>query len=358
MSTSRQISAPVRPSPPRPVEIEPAVAKALLEGTDSTTAKGWLRSAGRSLELAGVVLFPLSELHPSEATAHELAAAITEGLIATLAESGLPSAARVEIDAVQTTEVPPSHLTRTVLPHHDGGHCSFLTPSAADVPDWKPAERTFAEENYCTTEAHKLYQGILVLEPGEGRSLTGYYPWVPLVSRAFRLRQGRPGSTTELARWLAGNLRSAQRAQEWSGSSYPSLAACLGARSRAAFAVVPHCAESEVNPALLQRYPELEQIAASCRCGSCAGPTGRIFCNLIADVLGLTWVELRQQFELPVESRRLDFVVGHNLTFVHSGIEGGRSRVLLPISIVLDFPGGAEYETWLGGQWRRWAACG
>src|SRR6202040_456012 len=244
--------------------------------------------------------------------ARELAVSIAGALTSALVAVGLPSAARVEVGAAQTTDVPIGHHTRTVLPHQDGGHCSYLTPSGADVPDWRPAERTFSDEGYCTTPAHKLYQGIFVLETGEGRSTTTYYPWIQMTARSFRRRHGRAGSVPELAAWLAEGLCAALEGRATSGARYPTIAACLGARSELALTINAHCAEAELDPAHISRYPELEWMGRSCPCGHCPGPAGRVFCRLLNETAGLTWSGLRKELELPLASRALDFVLGHN----------------------------------------------
>jgi hypothetical protein len=334
-----------------PLPVDRSAAQALLDGADSGEAARWTAAAGHRLRRDEAVVFAISEVGPSEQTARELAIAIATALAANLVEDGLPRDARIEVDVPQATNAPADHPTRTLLPHHDGGHCSYLTPSLVDVPDWQAAERTFSDEQYCTTAAHKLYQGILVLEPGDGRSVTAYYPWIQLIARAFERRYARPGTTVELAIWLGENLRAAHRGRPASGAHYPSMAACLGARADLALAVVPHCAEEELDSAHLERYPDLARMARSCPCGLCPGPSGRVLCHLLGGVLGLTWTRLRQ-LELALESRRFDFVLGHNLTLLHAGIEGGRSRALLPVSVVLDTPAGPDYEAWLARQWR------
>jgi hypothetical protein len=335
------------------LRVDRTVAMALLDDTRTPQVERWTTAARRRLEHDGAILFAISDLRLPPQAAQELAVSIAGALTTALVAGGLPSAARVEVDAPQTTDVPAGHRTRTLLPHHDGGHCSYLTPSLADVPDWNPAERTFSKDGYCTTPAHKLYQGIFVLEPGDGSSITTYYPWIRLIARAFRRRHERSGSVPELAAWLAEGLRAALGERAANGARYPSIAACLGARSEPAFAVIAHCAEAELDPTHVQRYPELEWMGRSCPCGRCPGPSGRVFCRLLGEAAGLTWSELREEFELALTSRALDFVLGHNLTLLHGGIEGGRSRTLQPVSIVIDNPAGPDYETWLAGEWRR-----
>jgi len=50
--------------------------------------------------------------------------------------SGLPGETYIEVDDESYgTPVAPFQQRRFLLPHQDGGHCSFLTPSRLDCPD-------------------------------------------------------------------------------------------------------------------------------------------------------------------------------------------------------------------------------
>src|SRR5216684_297344 len=57
----------------------------------------------------------------------------------------LPPEAYVELDDESYgTPVAPFRDRRFLLPHQDGGHCSFLTPSRLDHPDLHPSERVYS----------------------------------------------------------------------------------------------------------------------------------------------------------------------------------------------------------------------
>ncbi len=71
--------------------------------------------------------------------AHQIAHQVCQGL----KRREAPGELYVEIDTPQTTSVKPGHQARTLLPHHDGGHCTYLTPSRLDVPEapfWMPVQ--------------------------------------------------------------------------------------------------------------------------------------------------------------------------------------------------------------------------
>jgi hypothetical protein len=338
------------------VAIGQAVGTDLLDGASSARAARWTRALRVRLEREGVVAVRVSELGLDAATARRLAVAVVGELRSALVEAGLPASARVEADRVQSTHVPRGAGTRTLLPHHDGGHCSYLTPSIHHVPAWDPCDRSFSDAGYCTTAAHKLYQGIFVVDPGEAASVTTYYPWLRLVQHAYSRQTGRRPSLLPVAVWLGANIAAARRERGVTGALYPPIGACLGASSRAARWFVPHCAEAELPPEELARSPELGRMGSSCACTACAGPTGRVLCGILEETLGLTWAELRRRFELRVRTRRHDLVVGHNLMLVHGGADGGPSRRVEPISIVVAEPAGAGYEAWLAREWERWTS--
>jgi hypothetical protein len=340
-----------RPPPDRfGVDFDRATASRVVDGG----ASAWAETAGRRLERDGVLTVRLSKLGLDRAAMRDLAVAAVTAIRAALVTTGLPPSTYIEPDRPQATEVTAGARTRTLLPHHDGGHCSYLTPSTEHVPDFHPRNRTFADQGFCTTTAHKLYQGIFVAEPGEGRSVTTYYPWARLVQRAHARVLGRPGTLYEVARWLGDNVSSARRESTVSGARYPSIAASLGSASPGVRALAPHCAEADLDPETLRRYPELQAAASACPCGACRGPAERVFCAGLSETLGLTWTAVRRHFEVEVHTQQFDLVVGHNLVLVHGGADGGPSRVLEPISIVMDEPAGEDYEAWLAREWERW----
>ena len=108
------------------------------------------------------------------------------------------------------------------------------------------------------------------------------------------------------------------------------------------------------------RYPILWPMTQACACGTCIGDTGRVFCHLLMQSVGLSWPAFRQRYEILVPSERYDLIVGHNLMMLHGGWAGGPGRLIEPLCMVVDEPSGTDYERWLAASWRRMlpAQCG
>jgi hypothetical protein len=299
----------------------------------------------------GLVVFRIGRLRLGSTESRALALLIAERLGEVLEDLGAPPSIRLEVDRPQETFVPEGFPTRTLLPHHDGGHCSYLTPSREDVVDWNPAWRTFSTSGYTTTEAHKLYQGIFVADPGEALSATTYYDWIRILEDV-RADRGMDVDVPATAAWLGANVRRALELQDLHGSAYPSLGALLGVNELAFQAVSFHHAEAALPAAAKERFPILVPLARRCPCGSCVGETERVFCHVVLLATGLTWAAFRARYELLVPNERYDLVFGHNLTMLHGGLAGGRGRVIEPLCLVVDEPSGAAYERWLGASWR------
>lgn len=335
-----------------------APAEACVDCTELASAAGTEEVARRlvgAVERHGFAAARIGRLRWTEQASRRAAVLLMERVRDHLVAAGAPSALRLEVDRPQSTYVPAEAATRTLLPHHDGQHCTYLTPSRCDVPDFDPAWRTFGDRGYTTTPAHKLYQAIFVADPGEGLSVTSYYDLLTLVSDV-RGRAGLPPTAADpvaAAGWLAENLRRARAAQVRHGCPYPSLGALLGSTEEAFHALSFHHAEQPLPTGSLDRYPQLKELIADCPCGECEGETGRVHCHLLAAVTGCHWRAFRRRYEVLVPSERFDLVLGQNLTLLHGGWAGGRSRLLEPLCLVVDRPEGAGYESWLARAWRR-----
>jgi len=317
------------------------------------------RLAARLIHERGVVVFRIGRLRlgmdDSRALAHLLVGRLRDVLV----EGGAPADLRVEVDRPQVTFVPDGFATRTLLPHHDGQHCSFLTPSRLDDPAWDPAMREFGSTGYTTTAAHKLYQGIFIADPGEALSVTPYYDWLAVIDDVRRSRgqvrelENGGGDAGPAARWLGDNLRQAHALQPGHGCQYPSLGAMLGVGDPMWHALSFHHAEAPVDPESLHRNPVAAGLLGDCPCGTCEGETGRLFCHLTLLATGRTWAAFRERWEVLAPSERGDLVIGHNLTTLHGGWAGGPGRLIEPVCLVLDRPEGSGYENWLAASWRR-----
>ena len=269
-----------------------------------------------------------------------LAHAAAQATCYALKGQGAPHALRLEIDRVQTTEVVNRSGVRTLLPHHDGQHRSYLTPSLVDVPDWNPQHRTFSDSGFSTTMAHKLYQGIFVLECGEGLSVTTYYNWLAVLNRGFEHSTGDPArSTSELAGWLGANIVRSLNWQPEHGCRYLSVGAALGSHRLIHHGVSCHTAEAEFAESECSRFPKLRDFH-SCLCGTCPAPAQRMLCDMLVHTTGLTYPQFRNQFEVCVPSELGDLVMGRNLRLVHGGLMGGEKRLLEPLCLVVDRPAG------------------
>ncbi|MBM9438458.1 hypothetical protein [Actinacidiphila bryophytorum] len=308
-------------------------------------------AAASQVERHGFAVFRIGALRLDEHPSRDIARLLVHELRNALVAAGAPERLEVEIDRAQQTPVAADFAVRSLLPHHDGQHASYLTPSTLDVPGWTPAQRTFSDSGFTTTHVHKLYQGIFVSAPGTGLSATTYYDWLRILADVRASRGGeRAGSTPE---WLAANLRRCLAARETHGTAYPTLAGMLGVTEEALVTTpLLHC-EDLLPQAAVRRFPLLSGLAAGCACGRCAGPVERVFCHAVMLAAGLSWPDFRNRYEIIAPSERFDLLVGNNLTMLHGGFAGGRDRVIEPLCLTLDRPEGAAYEQWLSRAWQR-----
>lgn len=313
---------------------------------------------------SGFVVFRLGRLRLGAEDSRALGAELSEALLRELIRCGAPSTTRLERDLAQATHVPNGFGHRTLLPHHDGQHCSYLTPSTSDDPDWRTQWREFGSRGYSTTPAHKLYQGVFIADPGEGLSVTTYYDWLEILSTVHSERTAEnsvrfgdadcsEGSPAEIARWLGANLRRALDRQPDHGTPYPSLGSMLGLDEPMWHGLSFHHAEAELGARDRERYPSAIPLAETCPCGTCVGESARVFCHMMLAATGQPWRECRERWEVLAPSERFDLVFGHNLTMLHGGWAGGPGRVIEPMCLVVDRPEGEEYERWLAASWRR-----
>ncbi|GAA0966509.1 hypothetical protein GCM10009555_008560 [Acrocarpospora macrocephala] len=317
------------------------------------TAPVVAENAVAGLERYGFVVFKIGMLRLDGDASRRLAHRVAAELRTELIRAGAPDDLGLEIDAAQATPVPEPFSCRSLLPHHDGQHASYLTPSVLDEPDWDPAWRTFSSSGYTTTHAHKMYQGIFIADPGEALSVTTYYDWLRILEDVKSARFIGNPDVPSTARWLGDNLRRALDAGLTHSFSYPTVGGMLGLTETALLAVpLLHC-ERTVAAEMKERFPLLHTLSGTCPCRGCAGEVTRVFCNVTSLAMGLTWPEFRARYEVQVPGERFDLLVGHNLTTLHGGLAGGRGRVIEPLCLVVDKPSGSRYEAWLSRSWRR-----
>lgn len=331
---------------------QPRVQQMLLADTHETTLDALADRAVDVIADEGAVLIRIGRLRLSEDASRTLARDVVRRLHDQLRSRGLPSSSYLEYDAVQGSAVAENATTRTLLPHHDGGHASYLTPSRLQDGRWEPARRTFSEDGFTTTAAHKMYQGVFIADPGDALSVTTYYPWVRILRDAFAFSSGRaPGSPTELADWLGSNLSGAFARRQAHGCRYPSWAAMLGVAWPEAEAISLHYADVPLNDIDRDANRELVKLLDQCPCGACPGETTRLACHITGRALGLPWPQFRRRYELWACSERYDLIFGNNLTMMHGGLCGGPARTIEPMCLVVDRPAGDDYEAWLDGVW-------
>jgi hypothetical protein len=327
-----------------------------LLANPEATVDNMVARAAECLHDGGVTVFRLGRLRLGEDDSRRLALLIGGRLRERLVALGAPEALQLEADRQQTTDVPSCAEIRNRLPHFDGQHCSYLTPSIEDMPDWDASLRTFSSTGYTTTAAHKLYQGIFLTDPGHALSVTTYYDWLSIIGdvrRHRRLEADEGGDPRAAARWLGDNIRRSIAMQRSHGCSYPSLGAMLGLTEEAFHGTGFANAEDPLPEAVGERYPILWPMTRKCPCGTCIGDTGRVFCHLLVQSVGLSWPAFRERYEILVPSERYDLLFGHNLTMLHGGWAGGPGRLIEPLCLVVDEPSGTGYERWLAASWRR-----
>ncbi|WP_137791886.1 hypothetical protein [Bacillus sp. E(2018)] len=336
------------------INLDKNVVTSLLNSTSSLELDALLHHICQLLNQNCGVVIQIGKLRLSQDKSEEIADKISYALCEVLKTHGAPSEMKVEIDRPQETHVPVGFKFRNLLPHHDGGHCTYLTPSTHDVPDWNPKRRTYSNETFFTTHSHKLYQGLFVIEPGEGLSVTTYFNLIKMVKNAYLRKFNLEDAKVEdVAKWLGNNIDRSIKNQDIHLSKYLSLGAALGCEEVLDHAISVHWSEETFTQEQLDEYPELQSLLHNCPCGTCSAPAGRFYCRQLYLTLGLTLQEFRRDYEVCLPSERFDLVLGNNISILHGGFMGGKSRYFKPICMVMDdVTNSGEYEDWLSGLWR------
>ena len=303
------------------------------------------------------VAFQIGQLRWPEEESRQLAIAIGKLINTALKRRGAPDKMRVEVDKPQRNVIMEGYQLRTLLPHHDSLHSSYLTPSQRHDPTWKPEYRTFSAHGITTTPTHKMYQGFFIVDPGEALSVTPFYDKVGLVAKAYSHTTGNDSpSLTDVAHWLGQNILRLWERRDEENLRYLTMGATLGAQEPM-FQVSPiHWAEADFSSEQVSRFPDLAKFRTEHRSAADPSPTENFLDALLLETLGLSWQTYRAEYELCISGERYDFLLSNNLTTVHGGIMGGASRYLEPICFILDRPEGEAYEEWLAQGWQyRWA---
>ncbi|MGZ2464516.1 hypothetical protein [Sinorhizobium medicae] len=315
----------------------------------------FVREAAGVLDRDCVVRFRIGGRWSRSDEALSVAKAVAEGLSRELKQRGAPTKMYVEVDKAQTTYVPEGFKSRTLLPHHDAAHVSYLTPSKADLPSFQDAHRSFSGRGYTSGKAHKMYQGIFISDAGEVDSITAYYPLVPLIAKAYAKSHGlsRPPSLKDCAKFLGKNIELAITARENRSANYLTLPAALGSHLEVFNSLAPHAGEADFSAENYERFPRLRTMVEHCACGKCVGAQGRLFCQSIQDTVGIGWYPFNSAHGVAVRSDTFDLIMANNLSLIHAGLGGGAGRILVPICLVIEDTDDPQYESWLANAWRQ-----
>lgn len=347
----------VRPAPPEAtIAISSAAGKALLRGRPTEASAAARRVAGQmanTIDALGYCRVRLGALRLSMDVTSSIARTLVAELRAKLADEGcLPAPVTVECDEPDTTAVVDGFAYRTRLPHTDGQHATYLTPSRFDAPYFDSARRRFGPEGH-TSASHKLYAGIVVFDPGVGLSITTFLDAVVLAVRAFEHDARRVlDDLGEVARWQGANVAAAHARRRSHGSRYISI---LGL-----FHPDGDPSSEGLNLSIaetgLGNVAERKPGRPNCACGRCSCDTEAAFCGQVAKAFGVGWHELREEHEYALGSDQGDLLFWDNVTMLHGAVLGSAGRTLMPIYLSLERPAGFTYERWLFDRWRMRAA--
>lgn len=329
-----------------------SIAPKLLENRDSSDVREWAMDKAKQINHGSTgLVFKISELNISKNKSRELAVLIAEQIKNALIDSGAPQKMNVEVDKLQSTLVMDNYNSRTLLPHHDGGHSSYLTPSLVDIPNWDNKQRTFSETGV-TSQSHKLYQGFFIHDAGHKSSITNYFDLLLILRDAFQHKYGfPPRSCLDLQIETSENILHAFNLKKQYNFKYLGLAAFFGSRDPALVGTDCHYLEADLTNEQLHTFPDLDAIRNS---GSAEESDTIKFMNHVClDTLGLSWADFLKKYERRIQSNTYDMVIGHNLNLLHGGVDAGADRLLEPICMVVDHPSGDQYEQWLSETWHK-----
>ncbi len=236
----------------------------------------------------------------------------------------------MEHDKAQLCNLAPNTV-RTLLPHHDGGHCSFLTPFYPLNLENPRATWTLQNHNYTTTDMHKLYQGFFLKDAGDGLSITAHFDLIEILKDCFIFRFKKSPLLHQLMDWYGRSLDEFF-AKNGTGGYIP-IGVQLGCIS--CFGGIPiHHLDACFDV-------EGEIITAA-----------YIFNEICLEALGIAAEEFMERYAILSPSSTGDLIVGHNIFSWHGGLMGGGNREIFPLCIATKSIN-QNYELWLKHNWRR-----
>jgi hypothetical protein len=228
---------------------------------------------------------------------------------------------------------------RVLLPHHDGGSVTRLeTPDATRLLD--RVER-------------KAYAAFVVVDTGTGPSTTTFYPIVPMVRRAMvPTGVDAAPNLSDAYRWFDGNRRRFAETKRRYGieGRYLTLPRALGAHTPALIVLDRNEGHDDLTADEVALFPHLATMRAGCPCGTCRGEVTRVYCHGLNEAMGLSWPQVRAEYESPVSAERWDLVLWNNVFLQHGAVGGGTNRTLMHAYLVWQGPG-REYAAWTAGLW-------
>lgn len=319
----------------------------------------WLDSLVERVELQphGVIVPLGSSSHWDEERLTAMGAAVVTALLRRMRQtSTIPGAARLSVEGIEQATVPSGVPWRTYLPHTEGQHCSYLTPSTIENPLWDPRLRSFTlDVSARVCHGQKTHQALLFYETGGGDGATTFYDLVRILTDAYLIRTGRVGTATEIAGWVGENICFGLSLQPETESRYLSLGTLLGSREPC-FALTKNDSKAVFGVEEHKRFPDLAARVSSCECGHCDPEMERLLCHSLVDAMGVTWQEFRRRYEVQVQSEPGDLLIARNLTLLHGAYRGRRTRRFRQFFFSIAQPEGVEYEAWLSAKWRRHVA--
>ena len=276
--------------------IPSSVVRSILRGEHPAGTVEWVGRAADALNTQPHgVLFKTSQLRIGLEASRDVAIGIARLVLSALHARGAPKEMSLEVDQPQESRCIPGYPYRTLLPHHDSTHSTYLTPSLHDVGTWDPEMRHFSGVGITTQKTHKLYQGFFLMDPGEGISITGYYSKVRMLRRAYsHLRKCAEPTLAEVTEWAGANIRRAWERRQADGMRYLTHGAAFGSKNLALCTIPMHWAEADLDAEAVERFPVLRDLGRDVVDDT--PDILRLWNHVLHETLGMSWEEVRGEF--------------------------------------------------------------